>query len=179
MPVVAISSERKSTKNDPESGMLVFTLRVIDGEHKGFTGEYRLNLWNKNPQAAEIAGRQLSAICHVTGRHVLETPNASELFNVPFVVQVTPQKSDDKYTEISGVYDMAGEPPRLGVQPSGAQAAPQAQAQAAPAGGAPSWSNAATGGGNPPARQAAAPAGPSWQQQPAGGAAAGKPPWAS
>jgi hypothetical protein len=190
-PVVIIAGHRKSVKDKPQSGMLEFTLRVIDGPSKNFEGGYRLNLWNENPQAAEIASKQLSSLCHVTGQYVLESENAAELFNKPFVVLVTSQKNDEKYTEISAVFDMHGQPPVRQAAPTGpAQpAAPPPQATPAPtpaptpAWGAPaaqpapqatvtpaSWGGTAT---QPPAPAQAAPT-PAWGQQPSGNAA---PPW--
>src|SRR3954462_8411731 len=65
-PVVAIDSEKVGVKDKPNSGMLVFSLKIIDGPHKDFVGSYRLNLWNESPQAKESAHKQLSAMCYVT-----------------------------------------------------------------------------------------------------------------
>lgn len=191
--VIKNSTEQATSKGD--GGMLVFTCLVIEGEHKGVEGAYRLNLWNPSPMAKEIAGKQLSALCHVIGQYQLNgNPKGVELFNKPFFVQVTKQK-DTEYTEISAVFDAAGNPPVKGQAPA-QQQAPQQQQQppasfmpggAAPQqpAGQPSWQQPGQGGQQPayqppqqPAQQAApngqAPA-PSWAQQPAGG---NQPSWA-
>lgn len=141
--VIAVKSEQTDVKDDPGSKMLVFTLRIIDSVNNGFEGAYRLNLWHKNPQAAEIAGRQLSAICWVVNTHDLNEgppPNgrgiASELFQKPFWVMVQPQK-DERYTQIVAVYDDAGNPPKSGQAQAAAPQQPQftpAQPQGMPPG---------------------------------------------
>jgi hypothetical protein len=180
-PVVIRKSSRKGVKDNSNSGMLVLTLEIIDGPHKGQSGDYRLNLWNENKQAAEIAGRQLSALCHVIGIYQLnatgEGQDCAELFGKPFVVVVDVQAANEKYTEVKQVLDMQGRGPIR-------QAAPPVQQQ--PPAGGPSW-GAQGGQAQPqqqyPAQQAAPADQPSWgggqptQQQPPGGGA-NAPSWA-
>lgn len=128
--VVAKSGARMPVKDKPNEGMLVFSLEIIDGQHKGFTGVYRLNIWNANPQAADIAARQLSAMCCVTGRFDIETPNASELFGIPFFIMVQQQPPpNDQYTQIVGVLDANGNQPVKGQGPSAPQGQPAQQPQ--------------------------------------------------
>lgn len=196
--IIKGSAEQATKAND--GGMLVFTCQIIDGEYKGMEGVYRLNLWNNSPQAKEIAGRQLSALCHVIGQYQLVgSPKGVELFNKPFYIQVTKQK-DTEYTEISAVFDAAGNPPVKGQAPASApqaahqpppqtqppvqqspqgwqqQGQPQAQQQPAqqPA-QQPSWQQPQTGGAPINQQPAAGQGQPSWAQQPAGGA---QPSWA-
>jgi hypothetical protein len=156
-PVIIKSSASLAVKDKPNEGLLALTCEIIDGPSKGVTGVYRLNLWNSNPQAAEIASKQLSAICHVTGVYQLnDTVNrCSELFGKPFCVIVSAQQADARYTQVDGVTDMAGNPPAKGNVPS--QAAPHPQAAAAAQG----WQQAAPSQAQPPQ------GGPSWQQPPA------------
>lgn len=110
--VVIVGNEIKAT-NDNEGGYLDLTLRVIEGEFSGFEGHYRLNLYNKSEKAVEIAYKQLSAICHVTG--VYQVLDANVLMNIPFIAVVGLQKKvkqdDPDYTEIKGVKDINGNDP--------------------------------------------------------------------
>jgi hypothetical protein len=137
--VVITSDEAKPTSNN-DGGMLVLKLEIIDGPHKGVTGVWRLNLWNPNPKAVEIAHRQLSAICHAVNEFNL--PNDTKpLHHKPFLVVVGPQ-DDPKYTEVKGAKKLpqgwqpqAGQPVQQqpqasgGWQPQGAQAQQQAPQQ--------------------------------------------------
>lgn len=135
------------------------------------------NLWFQNPddgkkQAIEIASKQLSALCHATG--VFRLGDGRELINARCTIEVTPQARDDKYNEVSKVYDANGnEPgkatPAPAVQQGGQQGGwPQQQAPSAP----PPANNA------PPPAAAPANAAPSWSPGPS--AAPGTPPpWAS
>lgn len=111
-PVVIKAAEIKPTSAG-DGGLIEFTLEIIDGPARGATGAYRLNLYNKSEKAARIAASQLSALCHVTQQFQLgaDGTQLSVLFNIPFVVEVTPQKSDPAYTEVHKVYDMAGNEP--------------------------------------------------------------------
>ena len=174
-PVMIESGERRAVKEKPNSGMLVFRLVILDGPAKGMKGEYRLNIWNESTQAAEIAAKELSAICHVVGVYDLESPVAAELNGKPFIIVVEPQ-ADQKYTQITAVQDIQGNAPKKG----------DAAAQQGPSGGNPPWQGrAATPAAQPawngtvaPASPAATPAAqPAWAQAPNGGS--GKPPWAS
>ncbi len=199
-PVIIESSEVKANKAN-DGGYLQLNLRIIDGPQQGTTGAYRLNLYHSNQQTVEIAHRQFSAICHVIG--VFQVTDSSQLHNLPFLIEVGPQKNDPRYTEVKKVFDMNGnEPGKAGAgapaaqpqqqqpqgQPNGAWGgAPQGQPQQPaggaawggqqqpPQGGQPAW-------GGQPAQQPAQqqPQGGGWQQggQPAqGGAPAGAAPW--
>lgn len=111
-PVQIIKSEVKPTK-DGSSGYAQFDLSVLDGPSKGAVGAYRLNLYHDNPQTVEIAHKQLSALCHVTG--VYQIQDTAQLHGVPFVV-VGLQKEPNlnKYTEVKRVFDINGNEPGQG-----------------------------------------------------------------
>lgn len=172
-PVIIESAEVKPTK-DNSSGYLQLNLKVIDGPNAGHTGPYRLNLYNQSQEAAQIAHRQLSAICHVTQTFQLG-PDGTQLqylFNKPFVIDVGMQKGQEAqekgYTEIKRVYDMAGnEPGKTGQAqqqaPQGFQQQQPQQQQPAQQGGAQAW------GGQGQGQQQEAPAqggqGGGWGQQ--------------
>lgn len=136
-PVVIESAEVKATK-DNNSGYLQLNLKVVDGPNAGHVGAYRLNLYNQSQEAAQIAHRQLSAICHVTQTFQLG-PDGTQLqylFNKPFVIEVGMQKGQEAqekgYTEIKRVYDMAGNEP--GKSGSAQQQPPQGFQQQQPQG---------------------------------------------
>ena len=198
-PVIVDSSEVKPNKEN-NGGYLQLNLKIIDGPQQGTVGAYRLNLYHSNQQTVEIAHRQLSAVCHVTGVFMLQ--DSAQLHNIPFIVEVGPQKNDAQYTEVKKVFDIQGnEPGKAGhgqaaAQPAQAPAgfapqqpaqqphqpaaapawgqAPQQQPAAAPQqpAGAPAWGQQAPA--QQPA-QAPAPAAGGWQQGAA--PAGGNPPW--
>lgn len=105
---VIVSSIKKPTKAGT-GYFLELSMEVVDGEHKNRKLTDRLNIWNPNPTAAEIASRTLSSICHATG---VMKPNTSEqLHGLPMIVSVAVVPRNDKpdsYTnEIKG-YKKAG-----------------------------------------------------------------------
>lgn len=178
-PVIIESSEVKANKAN-DGGYLQLNVKLIDGPQTGTTGAYRLNLYHSNPQTAEIAHRQLSAICHVIG--VFNVQDSQQLHNIPFIVEVGLQKGEEAaqkgYTEVKKVFDINGnEPGKAGQGAPAAQPQQQPAAQGGfgqqqpaqqpqqPQGNAPAW-----GGGQPAQQQPqGAPAGnaPAWGQQPA------------
>lgn len=192
-PVVAVASEIKPTSNN-DGGYLQYDLQIIDGPNKGVIGPYRLNLYNQSQKAVEIAHRQMSALCHVTG--VFNVQDSSQLHNIPFMIEVGLQKGEDAiakgYTEIKKVFDINGnepgkagqgvpaqqvqQPPAFTPVAAGVQTAPQqpvwgqqapAPAQQQPQ-SAPAWGQPAQPAQQPAAQQAA------WQQ---GVVPAGAAPW--
>lgn len=168
-PVVITKSEMQATANNPNNGMLCFTLQIIEGDHKGEEGIYRLNLYHENAKTVEIANRQLSSVCWVCNKP--DAKLSEELHNIPFRAVVTAQTGEGKenYTQIKGVKDINGnDPGKTGnvIQP----AAP------APTPGAPAWTPPSA----PAAAETAAAAAPAWGGAAAPGTAApAKPPWAS
>lgn len=175
-PVIIESSEVKANKAN-DGGYLQLNVKLIDGPQTGTTGAYRLNLYHSNPQTAEIAHRQLSAICHCVG--VFNVQDSSQLHNIPFIIEVGLQKGEEAaqkgYTEVKKVFDINGNEP--GKAGQGAPAAQPQQQPAAQGGGA--W------GGQPAQQPAAQPQGnaPAWgggqpaQQQPQGTPAGNAPAW--
>lgn len=118
LAVVITDSEVKATK-DNSGGYVQFTVQIQQGETAGSQGAYRLNLYNASEQARKIAESQLSALCHVTG--VFHLQNTQQLHNIPFLVDVEPQKENPKYTEIKRVYDIQGNEPGKAHQQAASQ----------------------------------------------------------
>ena len=161
----------------------------MQGSQQGVTGPYRLNIHNKNPQAAEIAMRKMAAVCYAIG--VMRVDNVNQMIGKPFMVEVQTQNNDPQYTEVTKVFDANGNEPRKGGAPAPSQ--PPAQpSQAPPA--APAWAGQVVSQPQPaqppapvqmppqpqapaPVAQPAAPAAPAWQNAaPAPAAPAPAPP---
>lgn len=124
-PVVIESSEVKANKAN-DGGYLQFNLKIIDGPNAGITGPYRLNLYHADQTTCEIANRQLSAVCHVVNVFG-DLTSTDPLHNIPFIVEVVPQKNKPEYTQVSKVFDINGNEP--GKAPAGQAQTQQPQNQ--------------------------------------------------
>jgi len=121
---IATSSEEKVTKAGTGK-YLQITFEVMDGPAKGRKLWARLNLWNPNQTAKEIAQRELGALCRAVG--VIRPNDSSELHNKPLVLTVKVEL-DDKQRQSNTISKY--EPlPQAGM-PAAPPAAPQAQAPA-------------------------------------------------
>ena len=78
------SDMRDNNKGTGEYLWLEFT--ILDGPYAGRKLWTQLNLVNPSTQAVEIAQRELSAICHATGK--LRVQDSIELHNIPLEVNV-------------------------------------------------------------------------------------------
>lgn len=152
-PVVIESSEVKATKAN-DGGYVQLNLKVIDGPSAGLTGPYRLHIYNASEKAVASANRQLSAICHVVNVFG-DLTTTDPLHNIPFIVEVVPQKDNPQYTEVSRVFDINGNEP--GKAPAGQAQTQQPQQQPTQGGAGQQWGGqqqqpANNGGwGQPPA----------------------------
>jgi hypothetical protein len=196
--VRVIDGEAKPTSSG-DGGYLELTVEILDpGPYLNRKIPDRINLFNKNPQTVAIAYGHLSAICHVTG--VFQIQDVRQLFGIPFIATIGPQKDDPRFANIFAVKDINGNLPGKTPAVNGVSAAPPAAAPpawappgAAPPAAAPAWAPpgapvvAAPPAWQPPAAAApptwtppgAAPpaaAPPTWQ--PGVAAAPTKPPWA-
>ncbi len=72
--------------------LLALTFRVIEGPHKDALVFTNLNIINGNPQAQEIAQRELSALCHAVGK--LKVKDSSELHNKPIRIKLDVEKKE-------------------------------------------------------------------------------------
>jgi len=95
-PAVMVASEIKDTKAG-DSKYLNIEMVIIDGPYKGRKLWDILNLWNKNPEAVEIAKGTLSSICRAID--VLTPSDTSELHNKPLIVSVAIKPAADGYDE--------------------------------------------------------------------------------
>jgi hypothetical protein len=200
---IVTASEVEATA-DQQSGMLVLTMQVVEGQYQGRTVKWWLNIYNKSQQAQEIAYKQLSALCHVTGQFQIQ--NSGQLHNIPFIAVIGISSKNPQYNDVKGVKDLQGNSPgkpgTTGVGSGQPQAAPAqasfamppqqqpAPAYAPPAQAAPwgppaptappqapaqTWPPPQAAAPQPPAGQA--PWGPPPQQTAAPAPAQGAPPW--
>lgn len=162
--VMITDSEIKPVKDKPQNHRLVLSLKVMDGHYQGRTITTGINLWNDNPQTAEIAQGELSAICHATG--VFEVSDTSRLHGIPLMVRVIEKPPEGQYDAGNDVKGWA----KLGEKDSqngrGVVLQPKASAPPATAG---QPSATATPGGTyaPPWGGQPAPAAPAYSPPPA------------
>lgn len=88
------NSEMKQSKSGDQ--YLSLTLQIVDGDHNGRLIWHSLNLNHANPQVVDIAQRELSAICHATGK--LRIKDSAELHDIPLLIKLdyVPPKNDGK-----------------------------------------------------------------------------------
>lgn len=175
--VEIINAEAKQTKDTASgNGFLELSLMVMEGDYRGQVQIDRLNIYNSNPVAVQIAHKQLSAYAWSMNRPFLQDTN--DMIGGKLIATIGPQDSNPKYSEVKVVKCMDGSLPQRQPQQAQAQAAPQAPPQAPQAPQAP-----------PPQPQqpqvAQAVAAPAWAPQPTTAApqlttATGStPPWAN
>ena len=125
-PFVIKSTDILPSK-DNKSGMFRVTFETPVG-----TIDRNFNLWHENTQAVEIAQKQLSALCHVTGIFKLNWSNKGrELVGGRGTFEVGWQKGQEPgseaggpnggYVEVKKVFDVNGN------EPGKSNAAPQPQ----------------------------------------------------
>jgi hypothetical protein len=116
--VVIDESEIKPTK-DGMGAYLNLRFNVVDGQYSGRKIFSKFNIKNNNPQAQEIAFKQLSAVAHAVG--VLQVADSQMLHDKPLKVKVRIKKDKDgqyddqneitSYKNINEQVDMAGASP--------------------------------------------------------------------
>lgn len=184
-----IVDSRQEKNSAGNGGFLALDLTPIEGPLANQKHTDRLNLHNLNPQTVEIANKQMSAYCYVTGEFNLQ--DTVQLHNKPFYFEIgfqkghepTAEKPEGGYTEVKALFDLNGNAPgKAGTSPAPA-AAPQPVA-APPAAVAPTAAPAAGWGGEAaapaavapaPAPAAIAPPAAAWGGPPPAGAAAPAP----
>lgn len=105
--VVIVGSKVEPTKKG-DGKLINLELQVLSGEFQNRKIFDRLNLWNPNEKAVQIARGTLSAICRAVG--VLTPRDTSELHNKPLRVKVA-VRNDDQYGMQN---DVKGYKPRNG-----------------------------------------------------------------
>jgi hypothetical protein len=153
----------KSTEGKPTTtggSMLVIECCVLEGPLAGRSQFDRLNLFNANDKTVDIANKQLSAYCHVTGVYNIQDTDQLCMQNggKPFQIFVRQQTKNPEYTEIyklamsdgSPIGGAAKGPAPAPVAPPVAPQAP-AVAPVAAAPGPQAWGAPAAGAAQPTA----------------------------
>lgn len=190
--VMADQSEMKPAKAEGNFYLEV-RLSVLDGRYVNRKLFTRMNLRNNNPQAQEIAYKELSGLCRAVGK--MQVGDSAELHGIPLKVKVKVKAADGQYEASNDVTNFAninqatapGAVAPTAAAPWAPPATPAQAPQAAPAAWAPPaaqqpWAAAPAAPAPAPAPQAppvqAAPqaqgATPSYMQGVAPGAT---PPW--
>lgn len=137
-PVAITESDKKQTK-DKTGNFLEFGLTVADGPYKGRKVYDRFNVDNQNPQAVDIAYKQLSSICHAI--NVMQFTTTDALHNRLMEARVVKRPADGQYdeaNEVKGYRALGAGPATAGNAPtpptfmSAPPAAPHAQAAPPP-----------------------------------------------
>lgn len=127
-----VASEIRATNNGAGQ-YLWFELDILDGEHAGRKLFERLNLWNDNATAVEIAQRTLSAMCHATGQLHVEDSEALHFKPMIVTVRVRPAGPGKDGKQYDASNEIRGYEAVSGAAPAPVAAAPVAQAAPAPA----------------------------------------------
>lgn len=127
--VAIVASQKKPTAKG-DGAYLELQLQVLNGQYQNRKLFDRLNIWNPNDKAQQIARGTMSAICRAVG---VMTPNDSaELHDKPLKVKVAVRKSD-QYGEQN---DIKAYMPRHAAPQA---EAPRAEAQSQPSGTMSPW----------------------------------------
>ena len=95
-PAQIVKSEVKETSKGGQQ--LAMEARVLEGhEFENRAIFIRLNLWNSNPKAVEIAQRDLSAICRAVG--VLRVDDSEALHMIPLAIKLKVRPAEGSYSE--------------------------------------------------------------------------------
>lgn len=81
-----VKSERREAKSGNGNAYINLEFEVQDGPSQGRRFWTMLNLFNKNPDAVEIAQRELNSICQAIGR--LRVDDSEDLHGIPMIVRL-------------------------------------------------------------------------------------------
>jgi hypothetical protein len=135
LPVVITDSPLVESRNKPGSFFIELHLIVIDGEHTGSEGVWRLNVRNESETTERIAWESLAKIAAVIGSPVFNA--TEELHGQSFRVITVPttykaKNGDTKSgSEVKKVLDIDCNAPQKGDAPAQASGKPQFSAPVA------------------------------------------------
>lgn len=108
-------ADLKEAKTGNGNAYVNLEFEVKDGAMSGRRFWTMLNLWNSNAQAVEIAQRELTSICHATGR--LRVADTDELLGIPMLIKVgVKTDSYGEKNEVKGYKPLNGAPMPQGNQ---------------------------------------------------------------
>jgi len=103
MEIVASEVQQAKSSDGQYLWLELETIETYHPQHKGRKVWARLNLWNANEQAMEIAQRELSAICRAVGE--MRVADSEALHHKPLAVKLRVRAAEGQYeasNEISG-----------------------------------------------------------------------------
>lgn len=139
--VVQIESSDIKDAKTPGNRFVQLEIVILEGAEAGRKLTDRLNLWNSNQQAVDIAQRSMNALCVAVGK--LAVGDTNELHGIPMiaVVKVDPAKpyfkDGQEYPGSPSNSIRTYKPKSAGVSPAPAAAAPKATTAPASGGGLP------------------------------------------
>lgn len=92
-------SEIKPTKSGGQ--MLSVAFKIIEGEFAKRVVYANYNLVNANPQAVEIAKRELAALCDAAG--IDEIEDSAELHGIPIQIKLKIEEGNAQYPDRNAV----------------------------------------------------------------------------
>lgn len=140
--VTIVESEMRENSNRKGSHLWL-AFELIESLHPDLKGRHvwaRLNLYNQNQTAVEIAQRELSTICRSVGVPVVD--DSEQLHNKPLALKVKlrPATRDyDANNEVTGYDAAAARFPQLGGGSTATRAPTPTTAPGAAATGKPPW----------------------------------------
>lgn len=164
------NSERKPSSKNPQNSYLEVTHTIMDGPYAGRKLFNRINLWNSDAMAVEIAfkgANGIAALQQAVG--ILRCESSTQLHGIPHKVKVKLRAAEGQYEASNEIVKYASITADVG-SPGGI-----VPGVAGAPGGAPPWAGAAVAG--PPAVAAAAPPAPVIAPPTAAPAFAGAQPW--
>jgi hypothetical protein len=131
-PCLVSGTEIKETKTGTGK-YLMLTLDIIDGPFKNRKLFDRLNLWNRNQQAVDIANKTMTAICQSVG---IIQPRNHEEFRGKRLMAKAVKTNDPQYGEGN---EVKGYKAIEGASQATAAGTSAPQAEQAPAASTPPW----------------------------------------
>jgi len=130
-----IGLEMRTSSNAAAGEMLSGELEILDDMHPDYAGRkahFNLCINHANQQPREIARRQMSAICHATGR--LQVSDTGELLGESIRVRLVAVPAKDGYdarSEVRGFKALTDEAPEEAAKPAAAAEKPKGAAKPA------------------------------------------------
>jgi hypothetical protein len=122
---VAVTAGEVKAMSTGNGGMVELILTIQEGPNAGLSGRYGINLYHNSQKTREIAERQMTALCYVTG--VFNTVDLKSFFGIPFLIDVQPQAENPQYTEVKKLYYLNGNEPKRGDTQGAQQQTSQSQ----------------------------------------------------
>ena len=127
-----VKSEIRESKKNTDNTYLWLEFSILSGDHTNKKVWTNLNLWNSNTTAAEIANKDMSAICRAIGR--MQIQDTEELHFLPMMIDVKIKPAGEFFaSNVIGGYSAVGSAPATTSRAAAPAARPAATAPASTA----------------------------------------------